>query len=42
MNFLQQLLDIFFDQLDDLTQQFFTDILLLVDAFMGQLFGALL
>ncbi len=42
MNFLQQLLDIFFEQLDDLTQQFFTDVLLLVEVFMTQLFDTLL
>jgi hypothetical protein len=42
MDFLQQLLDIFFEELDDLTQQFFTDILLLVEAFMSHLFGTLL
>lgn len=42
MDFLQTLLDIFFAQLDNLTQQFMTDVLLLVEAFMNQLFGVLL
>ena len=42
MDFLQQLIDVFLEQLDDLTQQFFTDILLLIEAFMAQLFGTIL
>ncbi len=41
MNFLQPLLDMFLDQLDDLVQQFMTDVLLLVQAVMEQLFGVL-